>query len=275
MRKLCFTIDLDRDVNDAVIGSSKAISMDRGQGTEPRFSSSAKGAEILMDLMDDLGMKCTIFAEARTLRATGVGRTISKHEVGLHGLDHEDFTGARSKVFLGYGEMREITERAMAMIRDDVGRSPRGFRSPYMDPNEEMLDFLHEYGIVYDSSRYEYVGRNTDVKPSESYGLMEVPVPKTEDARGKMITSYLWPMHEGKRIPKEFVDLGNRIYEGTYVVCTHSWHMAETRSGGPMDETQIRANYDNVREVLSRLIDCGYTPMTVEESVKEALERSR
>ena len=56
MRRLCFTVDLDRDVNDAVIGRSAAISMDRGQGTEPRFSSSEKGAGIIMDLMDDLGM---------------------------------------------------------------------------------------------------------------------------------------------------------------------------------------------------------------------------
>ena len=268
MRRLCFTVDLDRDVNDAVIGSSAAVSMDRGQGTEPRFGSSAKGAGLIMDLMDDLGMKCTFFAEARTLRKTGVGEVISKHEVGLHGLDHEDFTGARTKVVLDYGQMRDITERAMAMIRDDVGRSPRGFRSPYMDPNEEMLDFLHEYGIIYDSSRYEYVSRDTDVRRSEAYGLMEVPVPKAEDASGRTITSYLWPMHEGKRGYRVFVDLGNRIYEGTYVVCTHSWHMCETRAGGPMSEQEIEANYDNVRSVLSDLMDCGYVPQTCEEAVK-------
>ena len=268
MRRLCFTVDLDRDVNDAVIGRSAAISMDRGQGTEPRFSSSEKGAGIIMDLMDDLGMKCTFFAEARTLLKTGVGKTISKHEVGFHGLDHEDFTGNRTKRPLDYGQMREITERGMAIIRDEVGRSPRGFRSPYMDPNEEMLEFLHEYGIIYDSSRYEYVSRNTDVRPSEAYGLAEVPVPKAEDSGGKTITSYLWPMHEGKRGYRDFVDLGNRIYEGTYVVCTHSWHMAETRGKGPMSEQEIRENYDRVRSVLSDLIDCGYVPQTCEEAVR-------
>ena len=268
MRRLCFTVDLDRDVNDARIGSAAAISLDRGDGSAPRFVSSEKGANLIMELMDDLGMRCTFFAEARTLRKTGVGKVISKHEVGLHGLDHEDFTGNRTKVVLGYGEMREITERAMAIIRDDVGRSPRGFRFPYMDPNEEMLDFLHEYGIIYDSSRYEYVSRDLDVKPSEAYGLMEVPVPKAEDASGKTITSYLWPMHEGKRGYRDFVDLGNRIYEGTYVVCTHSWHMAETREGGPMDPEQIRRNYDNVRSILSDLMDCGYVPQTCEEAVR-------
>lgn len=273
MRKLCFTVDLDRDVNEAIVGKSQAISIDRGQGTEPRFSSSAKGMEILLDLMDDVGMKCTIFAEARTLMKTGVGKSISGHEVGLHGLDHEDFTGARSKVVLGYGEMREITERAMSMIRDCVGRYPRGFRSPYMDPNESMLDFLHEYGIEYDSSRYEYVNRNTDIKKSESYGLLEVPVPKSQDANGKQITSYLWPMHEGKRGPKDFVDLGNVIYEGTYVVCTHSWHMVESRERGLMSDDEIKKNYDGVREVITRLIDCGYTPMTVQDAVSEARAR--
>lgn len=268
MKRLCFTVDLDRDVNDPVAGSCKAISLDRGLGSSPRFSSSAKGAGMLMDLMDDLGMRCTFFAEARTLTATGIGRSISKHEVGFHGLDHEDFTGERTGIRLGHGEMREIAERGMVIIRDEVGRSPRGFRSPYMDPNEDMLCFLGEYGITYDSSRYEYIRPDSGPRATEVRGLTELPVPKGRDAAGKSITSYLWPMHEGRRPPSDFIDLGNVIENGTYVVCTHSWHMAETRSGGLMDESRIRINYDRTREVLAKLIDDGFEPVTAEDAAR-------
>lgn len=263
MRNLCFTVDLDRDVNDAEEGSSAAISLDRGQGNIPRFSSSAKGTELLLDLMDDLGMKCTFFAEATALKETGVGRTISGHEVGFHGLNHEDFTGARTNVFFDYGEMRSIVEKSLSIVRDEVGKSPRGFRSPYMDPNETMLEFLPEYGIRYDSSRYAYVTENMDVNTSVE--LVEVPVQKDTDASGKSITAYLWPMHEGKRGYADYIPMADKIKSGPLVIATHSWHMVETRSSGVMDRDWINRNYDNVRNLLSSLLDMGFSPSTVEE----------
>ena len=270
-RRLCFTVDLDRDVNDPVIGSSAAISLDRGDGNAPRFTSSEKGTGIILDLLDDLGMKATFFAEARTLERTHVGRTISGHEVGMHGLDHEDFTGSRTEVYLGHGEMRRIVEKSIQIIRDEVGRSPVGFRSPYMDPNEEMLDFLYEYGISYDSSRYTYVSDRIVPTPSGSICLTELPALKGADAAGKAITSYLWPMHEGKRGPGDFISFFDRVKEGVCVVATHSWHMAETRSGGPMSDEEIGRNYDRTRKVLADLIDSGFEPVDARTAASHML----
>ena len=258
MRQLCFTIDLDRDVNEATLGSPAAVSMDRGSGTAPRFTSSEKGTLVLLDLLDDLGIKATFFAEARTLRETGVGKQISGHEVAMHGYDHEDLTGARSKVYLSHGELRAIVERSIQVIRDEVGRSPVGFRSPYMDPNEELLDFLYEYGISYDSSRYTYVSDTVKPYPSGSLMLTELPALKGTDANGKSITSYLWPMHEGKRSADDFVTLGESVKDGACIIATHTWHMVESRSGGLMSQEEISANYDATRKVLASLIDSGF-----------------
>ena len=265
MRRLCFTVDMDRDVNDAAPGKYKAVSLDRGQGCEPRFTSSAKGTQVLLDLLDELGVKATFFAEATTLRNTRVGRSMSGHEVAFHGKDHEDFTGARTNINLGYGTMREITESGMSIIRDEVGYNPKGFRSPYMDPNEDMLEFLHEYGIEYDASRYVYAAADTDVYDAE-YGLKEIPAVKARDKNGKTLTSYLWPMHEGKRSPADFVEMGDIIEDGTLVIATHTWHMAETREGGVMDDAQVKANADSVRQVLTGLMDLGFRPMTMLEA---------
>lgn len=267
MRTLCFTVDLDRDVNDAVIGLSAAVSLDRGNGNSPRFESSRAGTNTILDLMDDLGMKCTFFAEARALKETGVGKIISGHEVGFHGYDHEDFTGARTNVSIDYGQMRNIVEKSLSLIRDETGTSPRGFRSPYMDPNEMMLEFLPEYGIRYDSSRYAYVSENMDVNTSEQ--LVEIPVQKDTDENGKNITAYLWPMHEGKRQYTDFLKLADKIKSGPLVLCTHSWHMAETRSGGVMGSDWVKANYDNVRNLLSSLLDSGYKASTMLETAGE------
>ena len=267
MRQLCFTIDLDRDVNDAVLGSSAAISIDRGSGTAPRFISSEKGTMVLLDLLDDLGIRATFFAEARTLRETGVGKVISRHEVAMHGYDHEDLTGVRSKVYLAHGELRSIVERSIQVIRDETGQSPSGFRSPYMDPNDELLDFLYEYGVSYDSSRYSYVSDVVKPYPSGSPALMELPALKGMDSNGKYITSYLWPMHEGKRGPKDFIALGESVKEGVCMIATHSWHMVESRSGGSMGQNDIAVNYDSTREVLSSLIDLGFEAVEARKAV--------
>lgn len=261
MRQLCFTIDLDRDVNEATLGTLAAVSLDRGSGNAPRFSSSEKGTLVLLDLLDDLGMPATFFAEGRTLRETKVGKSISGYEVAMHGYDHEDLTGSRCKVYPSHGDLRSVVERSIQAIRDEVGRSPVGFRSPYMDPNEEMLDFLYEYGISYDSSRYEYVSDVVKPYPSGSLMLTELPALKGTSADGKSITSYLWPMHEGKRPPEDFVDLGCRVKDGVCIIATHTWHMVERRSGGLMDKDEVQANYDATRKVLSSLIDAGFEPV--------------
>ncbi len=258
MRQLCFTIDLDRDVNDATVGSSAAISLDRGSGDAPRFTSSEKGTLVLLDLLDDLGIRATFFAEGRTLRETGVGSVLSSHEVAVHGYDHEDLTGVRSKVHLSHGDLRSIMERSVQAIRDETGTSPVGFRSPYMDPNDELLGFLHEYGMTYDSSRYVYVSDVVNPYPSGSPMLTELPALKGTAANGKTITSYLWPMHEGRRSADDFIALGESVKDGVCMIATHTWHMVESRSGGMMSQDEVSRNYDATRRVLASLIDSGF-----------------
>jgi hypothetical protein len=127
-----------------------------------------------------------------------------------------------------------------------------------MDPNEDLLDFLYEYGVTYDSSRYVYVSDVVKPYPSGSMMLTEVPALKGTSANGKSITSYLWPMHEGKRPPVDFIELSQKVKDGVCMIATHSWHMVERRSGGLMSQDEISANYDATREVLSSLIDSGF-----------------
>ena len=265
-RTLCFTIDLDRDVNEPVTGSVCAASKDFGSGNSPRFSSCAEGTRRIVELLDELGIKATFFAEARALQRSRAFEFLKGQEVALHGLDHEDFSGEKTGIHMDEGDMRDIIERAISLIRDCVGYQPKGFRTPYMNVNDALMSFLPEYGIRYDSSYYSYAG--PEIRPYRlENGMVEIPVPKGADKGGRPITGYLWPMHEGERGPEDFIDLATRTEEGIFVLATHSWHICETYSGGVLDDKGIEDNVDKIRRILETLMDDGYTVSTMSESI--------
>lgn len=149
MRRFCFTVDLDRDVNVRIPGRTAAGSLDRGRGDAPRFSSSLAGLGMLADLLDDLGVRCTFFCEGRTLeKIRDGGGLFDGHEVGLHGYDHEDLS------VLGPADAAAVLSRGREAVRDVVGRDPVSFRAPYMKPPADLVHLLADVGIRADSSLY-------------------------------------------------------------------------------------------------------------------------
>ena len=260
MKYFCFTVDVDRDANIPVPGEIWAGSADRGTGTSPRFGSSARGLEILTDLLDEIGIKATYFAEGRTLREIG-GRNFEGHEVGIHGYDHEDFTESfPSEV------KRDAILKAIDTVEDITGKRPRCSRMPYMKTSSEVFSILSEEGIFYDSS--VYAGLEERMVPYVSEGLTEVPVPVGKDRSGKKIYGYLWPMHENKRVPDDYVDMASCVREGIFVIATHSWHITELCNGERMSEKTVADNVGKIRKVLEGILDLGYQAKTVSEAVK-------
>ena len=265
-RILCFTVDLDRDVNEPVFGSVSAGSKDFGNGNAPRFSSTGKGTERIVEMLDDLGVKATFFAEARALHRSGAFNFVKGHEVALHGLDHEDFSGEKTGIHMDDGDMRDIIERSISLIRDCVGYQPKGFRTPYMNVNDSLMSFLPEYGLRYDSSYYSYV--KGEMRPYRlENGMVEIPVPKGNDPSGRSITSYLWPMHEGEREGQDFIDLAKQVEEGIFVLATHSWHICETYSSGVLNDKRVEENIGDIRTILEALMDDGYEMRTMSDSI--------
>lgn len=262
MRTLCFTVDLDRDVNEATAGSAAAVSLDRGAGNAPRFSSTYAGAGLLAEMLDGLGVKATFFAEARALKESKAYEFLGGHDVALHGLDHEDFNGNKTGVRLDEGAIRDIFERSISMIRDCVGYQPKGFRTPYMDVNETVESILPEYGMKYDSSYYAYLEK--EFRPYRlDNGVVEFPVPKGKDSRDKDMAAYLWPMHEGVRSPADFIGMARQMEDGVFTIATHTWHIVESRKNGRMDSTAVSKNLNNVREILETLMDDGFEIRTM------------
>jgi len=246
-------VDVDRDVNLPVEGRIAAGSLDRGSGTAPRFSSSEKGLGILLDLFDEVGIRAVLFVEGRTAQKIDLG-SVSRHQIGFHGMDHEDLTGKSTGVEFDDFALEDVLRQGYDSVRDKAGKV-ECFRAPYMSADDRILSHVSSLGVGYDSSFYAAPG---DCAPHmHPSGIKEFPVPEGRDETGKKMAAYLWPMHEGRRGPSDYIWQAGTV-DGPYVLATHSWHMVESRSDGPMDPARIGENVSDVRSVIEGLLDSGY-----------------
>ncbi len=247
--KLYYTVDVDRDVNIQIPGRREAGSIDRGAGTAPRFGSSQRGLRNIIDMLDTLGMKGTFFIEGMTAEMIDCSN-VHGHGIGIHGYDHEDLTQ------LSDIELEETVRMAVDAVTDNAGR-PTCTRAPYMTADFRVLKAFRDAGLRTDSSFYTPVGGTT--QPYGIDGTVEVPVPKAKDASGRTIVAYLWPMHEGKRSPEDYIEMAKAI-DGPMVLADHSWHMVETRDGGPIGKEKEEQEIGKVTRVLEGIADLGFEP---------------
>jgi len=245
-RRLVFAVDLDRDVNIPIEGRPEAGSADRGSGAGPRFSSSERGLELILELLDDLGIKATFFVEGRTSEMFDCSG-IRGHCIGFHGYDHEDLTSL--------ADPGKAMSKGFQAVSDNISR-PVCFRAPYMKSDERVLSELVSLGIRHDSSVYA----DPEVQPYERNGITEHPVAKGRDGNGRTIAAYLWPMHEGKRSFGDYSSLITGQDDQDIVLSTHSWHIVERRDSGIMEEEEIMVNLDNVKAVIEMFMDEGFVP---------------
>ena len=195
-------------------------------------------------------MKATFFVEGHTAQVVDCS-SVSGHCIGFHGYDHEDLTKVDN--------LSDVMDRGYSAVKDSIS-APTCFRAPYMTIDDRVYEELERLGIHHDSSVYG----PPDSSPYEVGKIMEHPVAKGKDANGKTIAAYLWPMHEGKRKPSDYVHLA-MCTEGDIVLCTHTWHLVESRDDGIMDEDSLRNNLNNTRETLIGIIDAGFRPAVITE----------
>lgn len=259
-RELIFTVDVDRDVNMPVKGCLAAGSIDRGAGVAPRFSSSELGLRLLCDLLDEVGVRGTFFVEGRTSEIIDCSPMYGSC-VGFHGYDHEDLSGESTGVKLTSEETYDVLSRGLSAVEENVGR-PTCFRAPYMTADESVLRSVMDMGVHCDSSSYYRVSEGEPVTEPIP-GMTCYRVPKTRDRDGRNMAAYLWPMHEGKRPPSDYVGMASAADDGPLVLATHSWHIVEGRDGGLMDDAGVKENLRNVREVLEGILDLGFRSAVV------------
>ena len=259
--EFCFTVDLDRDVNIRDQNDpSVALSLDRGQGTEPRFKSTLEGLKLLVGLLDELSLPCTFFCEGHTLEVIrDHAGLLDRFEIGVHGYDHEYFPS------MARPDAMAAVVHGCEAVKDVTGRSPTCFRAPYMKMPRDIGAFLKGTGIHVDSSSYAPADRCV---PSMLPGyIAEVPVAEGKDFNGTKVSAYLWPMHEGKRGPLDYADLAQAVPDnGCFVLADHSWHIVELRDAGRLSGVELEDNVTRTRRALEAILDLGCTPVTISEA---------
>lgn len=274
MMYAAFTVDVDRDVNLPAKGRKEGVSKGPHGNNSPRFASSAYGLELLIELLEEVGIRGTFFIEMRTAleisRSMDINALLGNHEIASHGVEHEDLTGEKTGVTLSRYDLDSILERSFSELKDFTGKEPLGFRAPYLHINEEVLDSVKRAGFIYDSSLIVSIAE--EVKPLYlPNGLVEVPLVTGRDGSGKKIYSYLWAMHEGKRSPDDYLRMMEKMRSGLFVLATHSWHIVETFNRGRLRDEDIKSAIEEVRLILEGAMDMGVNFITIEDYIKRFL----
>ncbi len=263
MRVLAFTIDLDRDCNTAVRGETAAASRSCGVMTAPCHDASSQGMELLADMLRSMAFPATVFSEGDSLRSLPEPSLLRGLEPACHGMEHEDLTGESTGIMLEDDQLADIIARSWDAVVSTTGAVPRGFRAPYLNIDPRVLGLVREQGFSYDSSMTEEVV-NGALKPHFlPQGLWEFPLARDTDADGKVIDSYLWAMHEGRRPESDYIRMIDRFQEGVLVMATHSWHVMESVRGGAKDSRQTSAELDAISRMLGHAQDSGFELLTL------------
>lgn len=260
-------MDVDRDVNEPREGAVEAAC--RGSPV-PRYSSTMEGLEIILDMLDGLGIKGTFFMEGEAAEVLSADldlrNLLSGHEVAAHGYAHEDLTGESTGIIPSEEWLDAIVGRSLAAVEDVTGVRPRGFRAPYQHINELVEGVLQRRGLIYDSTLFAEM--SSGLRPYRlPSGLIEVPLAQGRDATGRRMQSYLWPLHEGRRKVDDYLCLIKQHQDGLFVLADHSWHVMESLSGLRASE-RAELEVGKVRDILQGIMDQGVEFMTLERYVQ-------
>ena len=275
MRRAAITVDVDRDVNQARKGRMAAVSNPINGSDQPRFSSSHRGLELIVGMLNDLGIRGTFFLEATTAleinKMSDLGKLLEGHEIACHAYDHEDLTGTETGVRMDREDIDDVLERSVGVLDSLFGKESRGFRAPYLHSSDDVMDSLKEHAFLYDSSVVEEI-REGSIGPYVSRnGLPEVPIASSRDERGKKIVGYLWPLHEGKRPIADYLRMVDGFKDGLLVLSTHSWHPVENFCDGHQCEVDVQKGMDDLRELLNHAQESGVEFETVAEHVGRSM----
>ena len=150
----------------------------RGHHSPSAMSRGAYGARVgvprILDLLDRYDLPATFFVPAIAARLhPGVIDDIlepARHEIGVHGWIHE-----LAQELSGEEEF-ELLSRSFDLLKQRIGKSPAGIRTPSWDFTPHTMGIIRKLGFIYDSSLmgddrpYELVVGDTPT------GVVELPV---------------------------------------------------------------------------------------------------
>ncbi|HEX5387040.1 MAG TPA: polysaccharide deacetylase family protein [Gemmatimonadales bacterium] len=121
-------------------------------GWEARPSFFDRFLPLVLDLLDELGLRITFFVVGADAAREENGRALAAvaargHEIGNHSHEHEPWLQRYSA-----DRIAEEVERAETAIQAVTGQRPLGFRGPGYSWSPALLRVLHARGYRYDAS---------------------------------------------------------------------------------------------------------------------------
>ncbi|MFX1533558.1 MAG: polysaccharide deacetylase family protein [Promethearchaeota archaeon] len=291
---LCVCIDVDRDAPFPISGYAHAISL--ALHSEPqvhldpvksaRYEATLAGLEKILDLASDSAIDLTLFVEGRfALCNPDYVRTkkadFQNHEIGLHGLDHEDFSAEDTGVLISQPGV--LIQEGKSAVEEVFDANISGFRAPYMRKGVISSFLLHQLGFQYDSSNYVYLDASLclpNLKQKDE--LKEIPViqlPKNEKYRGMVF--YLWPLFEGKRRYSEYTSAIRDICfanYGTFETSSlplslnlHPWHLCyRVKDKKYLVADEVESNVISLKRIFEELVDMQNQGLIQIKKMKDA-----
>lgn len=181
-KRLAVILSPDFDAHSVWMGTFRTTS-------QTALSRGEFGAEIgtprLLDTFRRYGITTTWCIPTHTMLTfpEAVRRVVDAgHEIAAHGVYHEYVPK------LELDEERRLMELQLSLHEREIGRRPRGYRSPALDVTDHTLNILHEFGLEWDSS---LMGRDfapyhprlvagIDLEAGNTFGppspILEIPV---------------------------------------------------------------------------------------------------
>ena len=130
------------------------------------------GVPKILEVLRDFKVKATFFVPGWTAeKHTDTVEDILKdgHEIGHHGYLHEWITPDKPE------EELISFERGMEALKNTVGVSPTGYRSPAGETSPNMFKIMTDFGFLYDSSMMDHVNPYRHILEDGRTGPVELP----------------------------------------------------------------------------------------------------
>jgi peptidoglycan-N-acetylglucosamine deacetylase len=170
-KRCAVVLSFDFDAESGFIFREPELAKRSLGGLEERRFGPRVGVDRILRMLDRLRLPATFYipgwtvenhpAQSKRIRDAG-------HEIGAHGNVHE------AVGFLDRPREEEVMRQQLAILQDQLGVRPAGYRSPSWDVNVWTPGILKSHGFLYDTS---LMGDDVPYEVDTEHGpLVEVPV---------------------------------------------------------------------------------------------------
>lgn len=224
-----------------------------------------KGVPKLLSLFADYDVKATFFVTGDValkypelvLRVKNNG-----HEIGCHGMYHEDF------IKLNDTEKKEIIKIATITLENITKDKVVSFRAPYHSADIELIKILQSNGYLVEASAtgkfsYPYHPSEDDWLKEGNMSILRVPISLTPTY------FYPSPLYNRSWIQAYQYVILSQTGKGVKIVVIglHSWEVIKIDAEGHGDYTRATGNYtfNNLQQLLEYLKDENIKYITMNE----------